>query len=233
MSTDDTAFLEDPFPAVDTPAVPDVAGLVRAVRRRADLSQRQLAELTGLARSTIGRIESRTLAPSLETLGAILAVAGLRLVTVTADNELVTPMADPPTDDLRDGAGRRYPSHLDTIIDPGPGEWWADRYGLARPPETFHRDRALRDAMRRRSVWEVRVQQLWSVEPPPTVERWIQLTSRCDHCGTIPDPVPPPFTPSRVHRYLTAAARLASAQVAAVAPVRQAHGAAPGPSAGL
>ena len=40
-------------------------------------------------------------------------------------------------EDTRDGAERRYPSHLDTILDPEPGEWWADIYGLARPPETF------------------------------------------------------------------------------------------------
>jgi hypothetical protein len=33
-------------------------------------------------------------------------------------------------------AERRYPAHLDTVLDPAPGEWWGDRYGLARPPET-------------------------------------------------------------------------------------------------
>jgi hypothetical protein len=70
-------------------------------------------------------------------------------------------------DDTRDGAERRYPSHLDTILDPEPGEWWADIYGLARPPETFHRSREMRDAQRRRSVWEVRVGQNRGVPPPP------------------------------------------------------------------
>ncbi|WP_431909905.1 hypothetical protein [Micromonospora carbonacea] len=40
-------------------------------------------------------------------------------------------------------------------------------YGLARPPETFYRNRSYRDAMRRRSRWEVRVAKLRHVPPPP------------------------------------------------------------------
>ena len=59
--------------------------------------------------------------------------------------------------DTRDGAERRYPSHLDIILDPRPGDWWADQYGLTAPPETFRRDRAVRDMQRKRSQWEVRV----------------------------------------------------------------------------
>jgi hypothetical protein len=50
--------------------------------------------------------------------------------------------------DLRDGAERRFPAHLDVIIEPQPGEWWGDQYGLARPPETFRRDRSARDPQR-------------------------------------------------------------------------------------
>jgi len=46
------------------------------------------------------------------------------------------------------------------------GEWWADDYGLARPPETFYRDRRLRDAMRARSQWEVRVAKLRNSPEP-------------------------------------------------------------------
>ena len=216
---------EPPAVGVDV-VVPDVSGLVRAVRRRADLSQRELAERTGLARSTIGRIESRSLTPALETVVAILAVGGLRLVAVDADNRRVPPMEDPPGDDLRDGAGRRYPSHLDTILDPLPGEWWGDRFGLARPPETFRRDREMRDVMRRRSVWEVRVKQYQWAYPPPTVEAWIQRQARCGRCGTIPPPVPPPFTADRVERYLQAAARLAANEMAAHDVARRTHRAA-------
>ena len=227
---------EEPPPAPADVTVPDVSGLVRAVRRRADLSQRELAQRTGLAPSTIGRIESRSLAPRLATLAAILAVAGLRLVAIDEGNRRVLPMEDPPGDAVRDGAGRRYPSHLDTILDPVPGEWWGDRFGLARPPETFRRDRAMRDVMRRRSVWEVRVKQNWSVYPPPTVEQWIQRQCRCERCGTLPPPVPPPFSSERVERYLQAAARLATEQVSAARSAanvaRSTHVPAPRPSPG-
>jgi hypothetical protein len=76
-------------------------------------------------------------------------------------------------DETLDGAERRYPAHLDTILDPKYGEWWGDVYGLVRPPETFHRDRARRDAQRRRSQWEVRVAKHRGEPPPPPSEEWL------------------------------------------------------------
>lgn len=148
------------------PAFADPVGLVRAARRRADCSQRELAERAGVSHSTVARIESAALVPSLTMLRRLLAVAELQLVAVDPAGRLVLPMGD-DRDDLRDGAERRYPTHLDTILDPPPGEWWADRYGLTSPPETFHRDRGLRDARRRRSKWEVRVAQHRHLPPPP------------------------------------------------------------------
>lgn len=144
-----------------------VIGLIRAARRRADLSQRELARAAGAHASTVSRIESGALVPSVRMIERILAVAGLRLVVVDDDGRLVQPMQD--RDDVRDGAERRYPTHYDTILDPEPGEWWADIYGLARPPETFYRNRERRDAMRARSRWEVRVAQLRNVPPPPRI----------------------------------------------------------------
>jgi transcriptional regulator with XRE-family HTH domain len=149
-----------------------VAGVVRRVRRIADMSQRELATAAGTASSTVGRIEAGVLQPSLALLLRVLAVAGLRLVVVDAEGRVVQPMAD--GDDTRDAAERRYPSHLDTILDPEPGEWWGDVYGLMHPPETFHRDRARRDMQRTRSRWEVRVAKYRSVPPPPDprAPRW-------------------------------------------------------------
>lgn len=149
----------------------DLVGLVRTARRRADCSQRELAERAGLSASTVGRIEAGRLNPSLATLRALLAVAGLDLVAVDMRGRLVRPMLD-HRDDLRDGAERRYPSHLDTILDPRSGDWWGDRYGLCRPPETFRRDRRRRDAQRARSQWEVRVAQTRHLPPPPTPREW-------------------------------------------------------------
>ncbi|WP_144081748.1 helix-turn-helix transcriptional regulator [Micromonospora wenchangensis] len=145
------------------------AGIVRAVRRRADASQRELARWAGVHHGTVGRIEAGALTPSIALLRRIIAAAGFRLAVVDEFGRVLTPMRD--RDDIRDGAGRRYPSHLDTILDPEPGEWWADVYGLARPPETFYRNRAVRDAMRRRSQWEVRVAKYRNVPPPPRVVR--------------------------------------------------------------
>lgn len=156
-----TAPFDIPWPA---------AGIVRAVRRRADTSQRELARFAGVHPATIGRIEAGRLTPSIAMLRRIIGVAGFRLAVVDEFGRVLKPMRD--RDDLRDGAERRYPSHLDTIADPEPGEWWADSYGLARPPETFYRNRAVRDAMRRRSQWEVRVAKYRGVPPPPRVSRY-------------------------------------------------------------
>ncbi|MFB9543702.1 helix-turn-helix domain-containing protein [Micromonospora sagamiensis] len=113
---------EEPWP---------VAGIVRAARRRAGASQRELGRRAGVHHATIGRIEAGGLTPSLDLLQRIIAVAGFRLAVVDECGRVLQPMRD--WDDTRDGAGRRYPSHLDTILDPGPGEWWADIYGLGPP----------------------------------------------------------------------------------------------------
>ncbi len=151
-----------------------IGGLTRRVRRVVDCSQRELAVAARVSQGTISRIEAGTLVPSFGVLARILGVAGMGLVAVDGQGRLVEAMRD--WDDTRDGAERRYPSHLDTILDPEPGEWWADIYGLARPPETFHRDRLLRDMVRRRSQWEVRVAQNRHAPPPPDPEvEWRRL----------------------------------------------------------
>ncbi|MFG3422062.1 multiprotein-bridging factor 1 family protein [Micromonospora sp. NPDC048063] len=161
-SDEPPVLLTEPFD-IPWPA----AGIVRAIRRRADLSQRELARWAGVHHATVGRIEAGRLVPSILLLRRVIGVAGFRLAVVDEFGRVLKPMRD--RDDTRDGAERRYPSHLDTILDPEPGEWWADLYGLARPPETFYRNRAVRDAMRRRSQWEVRVAKYRNVPPPPRV----------------------------------------------------------------
>lgn len=174
------------------PAVPDPVGLVRTARRRADMSQREMAGRAGLSRSTIGRIEAGTLVPSLATLSAVLVTAGMRLVAVDRAGAPVPLMIDPPEQELRDGAERRYPSHLDTIVEPSSAEWWGGRYGLARPPETFHRCRGLRDAMRFRSRWEVRVAENRGVPLPPTAEQWRYRYEEPWHRASECRPAPAP-----------------------------------------
>jgi transcriptional regulator with XRE-family HTH domain len=146
------------------------AGAVRRARRIADLSQRELARAAGVSQAAVSRIEAGALRPSVALLRRVLAVAGLLLVVVDQGGQVVEPMAD--WDDTRDGAERRYPSHLDTILDPEPDEWWGDKYGLMRPPETFRRDRLLRDMQRARSQWEVRVAKYRFAPPPP--DPWLR-----------------------------------------------------------
>jgi hypothetical protein len=89
---------------------------------------------------------------------------GHYFAVVDDEGHVLHPMRD--REDLLDGAERRYPAHLDVIPDPARSEWWGGKYGLARPPETFHRDRALRDEQRKASQWEVRVAK-HRHEPPP------------------------------------------------------------------
>src|SRR5262245_660697 len=51
-------------------------GLLRAARRRADLSQRDLARAAKIHPSTVGRIESGELQPSLEIFRRLMGAAG-------------------------------------------------------------------------------------------------------------------------------------------------------------
>ena len=131
-----------------------LTGIIRQVRRRADFSQRELARWAHLSPSAVGAIESGRLTPSVPTLQRLLNAANCQLVIVDANGRLVVPLM--VWDGVADLAGRRFPAHLDTILDPEQGEWWADGYGLVRPPETFRRSRAARDWQRRQSRRDVR-----------------------------------------------------------------------------
>jgi len=124
----------------------NVAGYVRQVRRRTRMSQRELAAACDISSSTISRVEAGRTVIGLATFTRLLRAAGLRLVVVDEAKRRVPPLKDPP--DTRDLAQRRFPAHLDLILDPEPGEWWGDHFGLVRPPETFHRDPAARYAHR-------------------------------------------------------------------------------------
>jgi transcriptional regulator with XRE-family HTH domain len=144
--------------------------IVRRVRRAADLSQRELAKHARISPSTVGAVEAGRTVPSLPVLLRMLNAAHYQLVAVDVDGRLVLPLQ--VWKDTRDGGGRRYPAHLDTILDPVSGDWWADRYGLARPPETFRRNRAYRDHERRLSQWEVRVAKYRKTRRPQLPPGW-------------------------------------------------------------
>lgn len=147
-----------------------LSGIVRRVRRSADLSQRELAKNADMSAAMIAAIESDARIPSLIGFQRILNAADFQLVVVDAEGRLVLPLE--VWQDVADGAGRRYPAHLDVVLDPEFGDWWADCYGLARPPETFRRNRAYRDYQRRQSQWEVRVAKYRGTPPPRLPPGW-------------------------------------------------------------
>lgn len=131
-----------------------IDGYVRRARRRADLSQRALARRAGVSPTTVARVESGSLEPSLKVLRCLLEATGLQLAVMDLDGRLVLPLE--VWAEARDGQGRRFPPHLDLIPDVGGVDWWGSIYGLLRPPETFHVDRHRRDRERRESHEDVR-----------------------------------------------------------------------------
>ncbi len=152
-----------------------LTGIIRQVRRRADLSQRELARFAHLSPGAVGAIESGKLTPSVPTLQRLLNAANCQLVVVDGSGRLVVPLLVWGT--VADLAGRRLPAHLDTILDPEPGEWWADGYGLARPPETFRRNRRTRDWERVKSRRDVR--DHGAARCPAVRRAWHRARSGC------------------------------------------------------
>ncbi|HEX2072740.1 MAG TPA: helix-turn-helix transcriptional regulator [Geodermatophilus sp.] len=126
----------------------DLPGVLRRVRRGADLSQRQLAERIGVSKSCVAAAESGTSGLDARVLARAAALAGLRLALVDGQGAEV-PAMDGET--VRDMGNRRFPAHLDTRY--GDEDWWHDahRYSRPRPWYTFDRDRGRRDARRRRA----------------------------------------------------------------------------------
>lgn len=90
----------------------NVAGLIRRVRRDADLSQTQLARQLNVSQSTIARWENGHAEPTIHMFQSILALADYTL-SVRDDLGLEPqPLRD---DAPRDEAGRRLPAHLDLL----------------------------------------------------------------------------------------------------------------------
>lgn len=119
----------------------DVAGVLRALRRRADLSQRELAARAGMAPSQLARLESGENGnPRLRTLERLVGSAAARIAAVDLDGTELTPLA---TDHWRDGAHRQFPPHLDTR----PSTRWQGIY--RRDMISFRRNRRHRDEFRR------------------------------------------------------------------------------------
>lgn len=97
-----------------------VPGLVRRARRRARLSQRQLADRLGVSQSVVARWETGRRTPGVEHLEQVMHLAGLRLVVLDQEASSVEPMSEQA---MRDRGGRRYPAHADVRVD----GWWCPR----------------------------------------------------------------------------------------------------------
>ncbi|TYB37953.1 GNAT family N-acetyltransferase [Micromonospora sp. AP08] len=139
----------------------DLAATLRALRRAADLSQRELAGRSGVPQATIARIESgRSSDPSFRTVERLIGAVDGRIVLRGGPvaGELATELATVPHEDLRDAAGRHCPAHLDAreVREPRdwPGAWWAHWFNLPAdrwpplPAVTFRLDRTVRDRER-------------------------------------------------------------------------------------
>ena len=126
----------------------DVAGALRRIRRRADLSQRELAEASGVSQSSLSKAEAGHRGLPVDLLARCAVLAGLRLALLDESGTEVPTMA---ADAVRDRAGRRFPAHLDTRY--GDEDWWhgQERYSRQQPWYTFDRLRYTRDHWRART----------------------------------------------------------------------------------
>ncbi|MFI7604897.1 GNAT family N-acetyltransferase [Micromonospora sp. NPDC049366] len=145
----------------------DVGAVLRCLRRQADLSQRELAERSGVPKSTLARIESgngpdarfRTVERLVRAAGGELTMGPRGGVVVTVPAASDDEPQEEPREEPRDEAGRRYPAHLDVRrvrrLTDWSGAWWAhwytlppERWPLRVPEVTFDLDRRRRDERR-------------------------------------------------------------------------------------
>ena len=120
-------------------------GVLRRVRRIADMSQRELAVAVGISPSAVASAESGARDLPLSVVARIAEVAALRLSLVDRDGREIAGMAE---NSVRDAAGRRFPAHLDTRY--SEDGWWhgPHRHHRTQPWYTFDRRRDLRDRYR-------------------------------------------------------------------------------------
>ena len=135
----------------------ELSGLIRRARRRAKLSQRELAHDLGVSQSAVAKWETGRTEPSARMLTRILGLAGLHLVAVADDGKRVRPMNSVAA---RDAAHRRYPAHT-FVWSEG---WWA--------PEGAETSAWLGEILCRSAdlaLPRVRYSRSWQPARPPTV----------------------------------------------------------------
>ena len=80
-----------------------ISNLVREARRRARLTQAELAERAGVPKSTVGRIESGARTPSTEMVERLVRASGLNVSVSLSE-------PDPGTDSMFERTLRRSPA---------------------------------------------------------------------------------------------------------------------------
>jgi HTH-type transcriptional regulator/antitoxin HipB len=125
----------------------DLPGVLRRIRRRADLSQRELATACGVSHATVAHAETGRRGMPVALLARAATLAGLRLALLDDRGVEVPGMA---AGAVRDGANRLFPAHLDVRY--GDEDWWhgRERYSRVQPWYTFDRVRWTRDHWRDR-----------------------------------------------------------------------------------
>ena len=137
--------------------------IVRSLRRRRAVSQRQLAAAAGVPASTIARIESEQVQPRFDTMARILLTCGYVFVVAEAGRQF-DPLAEEGLDRrFVDGAGRRPPAHLPTWLIENDYEdpWW----GWGRLAWT------IKDPVVPAHTYQGRVRRDWGA-----YERWLDAT---------------------------------------------------------
>jgi transcriptional regulator with XRE-family HTH domain len=126
----------------------DLSGVLRRIRRQADVSQRELARACAVSQSTVARAETGRRDLPVSALVTAAGLAHLRLTLVDEEGQELSPMSSTA---VRDEARRRFPAHLDTRY--GDEDWWhgPSRYDREQPWFTFDRLRWTRDTWRERT----------------------------------------------------------------------------------
>ncbi|MGO1315894.1 MAG: helix-turn-helix domain-containing protein, partial [Cellulomonadaceae bacterium] len=125
----------------------DASRFIVRARRRADLSQRELASELEVSQSAVARMEQNLRMVRVHDLSRILELAGLRLAVLDQNGAEVRPV---PSDAVRDNARRRFPAHLDVLPpDQVPKHrLFFPRYDRLPATAWFHH-RPMRDELRR------------------------------------------------------------------------------------
>lgn len=109
------------------PADRDSARWLRAIRLARRISQREFAEIAGLPRSTVDRIEAGTTDPRFSTFVRLSEAVGYYLVLMDHRGRMC--LLPRPGGRLTDRAGRTLPAHLPfakvpAYLSGSPWQWW-------------------------------------------------------------------------------------------------------------